>query len=1663
MSFSKEQIEVIKRCQQSSDFFLRNFGKIKHPSAGILPFRPFSYQRRALKCFREHRLNIFRKCMAEGSMVWTPYGPVPIENLKIGDSIYSYNEEHKLIEIDEVSDIWSTGDKETVEVILEDYRRLCCTNDHLFHTSDGWVEARNLTYYHNLTTIDTSLNIKNVKLKSVFDGKERKVYDITVKKNSNFIVDGAVVHNCRQAGISKIAGGFATWFGMFHANKKILIVSRKNDDAMSFLRENIAFIFDNLPEWMREVWKPVKQNEHEILFPNNSHIQSLTSHPDVLRSHASSLNILDEVAFIPQMDSMWASGWPCVRGDTLIQTDEGLIEIGELANGGDPWKEINTNVASDSGYKHSNKAYVSGRKPTTVFNTHLGFEFEGADHHRVRIINDDGEYVWERLDNLKTGDIVVSIPGQFSGKRRTLGNGQELNEEIAEIIGLYVGDGSLSTKRPKRFKIHFDPQDVETCEYIVDKFNRIFNLRESAYKEVSATTVNLRINSVEFVHFLLSNKLNSKTCPQDARIPDPILKSDEHVLCAFLRGLFDSDGWCYQSSTSLKLGLSTTSEKLAKQVQTCLHSINIISRIEMVDRFSEGRFSDEPYWRVDILDAHCKQIFKEKIGFITKRKQSCLDAYKSDNEHSEIANLSLVREFALAVKTAMMNGLSFRECKDARKWNIYRIAREGRIKLSLARELAIEFKLECRLASYINKGYYFDTIASVNKGQADLYDISVPENNTYLANGIVSHNTLQHGGSVIAISTCVAPDTLVMTANGLKEIQELAPENYDGFDDGYYHVDYNGPDIVGMNGLEKATKFYKRPTEPTKIIETSCSYKFEASLLHKLPVISEDGSITNRYVKDLKIGDFLPVKAGQMVFGNDDSFYFNKNNIHVDGITEDLAYLLGVIISEGHVRRIDKYTANVTIACGDSEVLDKCESWGGLNWNRGRKDQDYVSTCYTPTFVNLLNELGVECTTAAYKTVPNRLLRCSEPIIRSFLRGLFDGDGAALTRQGQVCYTSTSYKLIKQVRMLLFNYGIHTYLETTPPGTTKFTREDGSETVHDTKESYRLYVSNNFTNLFYDLIGFNVSRKQALRNNKTSTWSELMPPVVRKLLLDLKNTTDLSIKKMSHLGLAPNVLYGKRSRITKNRLKSFIDKIYYPDNEAYVKLTNLLKYDWFNEVQSLDNSESEVYDFTLPETHTFIGDCTIQANTNGVGGWYYNTMSEAEVGRNNFNPIVVNWWDMDWAIEYQDSLTRKMKRICPIDGIRKCVSKEDIEKYGPYWSPWLEEQWQALQEQGETWKYDQEILARFVGSGNTILNKTVLAHLATTVQDPVLKVEGEREYIHPVNGEIFQLSFSFPTKEEGLWIWEEPVTAKPAKMQGNRIIQPRLPAKTYVIGVDISTGKAKDYSAIQVIDIGENKQVAEFMARVLPSELAMYIDMIGRYYNYALLVIERNNGGDIVIDDLRFNYMYQRLWRKKDINDKPSNTSSRRKRTRLKVGNYGFTTSGSSKPGLNKLLIDFIRDTDSGLQLFSNRLLNQLNTYVRKRDRSGKDTNKTEAEEGVNNFDDLVMALGLSLVGINDALDVSPGLLMPVSSNTDFRQVLGPKIPSSELIVERTQALASSFGPNVLMPITTGPVDVPNISAARILDDFTMQIGGIPMNNNMPMISPRKYFFDKEE
>lgn len=78
-----------------------------------------------------------RQCLPEGSVVNTPNGPVPIEKLKSGDVIYSYNFEKKRIELDMVDEAWESGVRNCESILLRSGLKVVAGESHPFLMTNG--------------------------------------------------------------------------------------------------------------------------------------------------------------------------------------------------------------------------------------------------------------------------------------------------------------------------------------------------------------------------------------------------------------------------------------------------------------------------------------------------------------------------------------------------------------------------------------------------------------------------------------------------------------------------------------------------------------------------------------------------------------------------------------------------------------------------------------------------------------------------------------------------------------------------------------------------------------------------------------------------------------------------------------------------------------------------------------------------------------------------------------------------------------------------------------------------------------------------------------------------------------------------------------------------------------------------------------------------------------------------------------------------------------------------------------------------------------------------------------------------------------------------------------------------------------------------------------
>jgi len=1132
--------DEILKCQKSVTYFLATYCKLQHPTAGILPFNPFKYQIKALRNFDKFKYNIVRKCrqcFVGDTLIRTVDGLVRIKDCVVGQETISYDHLTNSFKNSKISVVHNLGLSDIILVQSDDGRSWKCTPDHLFLTSDGYKEARHLEFTDQLVSYSNGI-VEYIGLERVWClGTKENVYDLEIPFCDNYIANDVVVHNC---GISQISGAYALHQAMFFPYQTILIISKKDDDSKGFLQRNIGFLFDNLPEWMQALWDPAKRNEHEMVFPNGSSIKSLTSSPNVLRSHSASLNIIDEAAFISNMDTMWAAGFSCVTHDTLISTDSGLVRIGSLPQSDEQWEDIDLVVNTDDQQSKADKVYSSGVAPIRRITTELGIKIELTPNHRLRVINRNGEYVWKYGVDMEIGDYLVT----------RLGDKPKLKEVDHELYlaGLMysrslISDGYISTKFNSQLQTD---EFVRICDEFLGPDQYSINKRQ------------FKIKLSKFNDIIAKYDIQVNVKPANRTINTMIFQLGKEKYYHFLCGILDS-----QSASGKRIGAIFDSSQMANDIQHILFDFGFPACIN---------YTSSGHYRLVISDSEMGNHYHDH--FYTTRSDLRLSAESGQSystDHQVLVHLFENECNAIA-----------RENVDD---NISIYGSYGRIRFNDISNL-LRYDTGDINSFLVRDRLFVDKISQIEDDTAEVFDIQVPGKHCYVANSLVNHNTLQHGGRVIVISTL-----------------------------------------------------------------------------------------------------------------------------------------------------------------------------------------------------------------------------------------------------------------------------------------------------------------------------------------------------------------------------------------------------------------------------------------------------------NGMGDWYYRTLKGAENKTNDFNLIEINWYDMDWVIEYKDKGTNQHTRIAPCDGIRQCVSKEEVEKYGAYWSPWLEKQYRGLAEDGEAWKFDQEVLARVVSSGKTVVPGSNLDVMSIGIVKPVRKAKGIQQYTHPISRQPISLNFDFD-EPEGLWFWHMPVKRCKEAPEGY----------SYVMSVDTMTFGG-DYNAIQIFCIDTAEQCAEFMFRCTPALLPAYIDMLGRFYNNALAIVERNNGGDGVIDILRTEYMYPNLWRRIRISDKAGPAPV--------LEPYGYFTTEMSKIALNKLLINLF-GSENGVKVYSDRLHKQLCTYINKRDRNGRVTGKTGAEHGC--FDDLVMSAALGLVGLTNNPDPNKTDILPFKIQFDTETVFGESADLGDLG-------ESQYDPNLIMPIGNGESDSIQESAQYDIEKYTRELWLGNSNKKPTAVVSRKYEF----
>ena len=446
----------------------------------------------------------------------------------------------------------------------------------------------------------------------------------------------------------------------------------------------------------------------------------------------------------------------CLTGDTLVSTDRGLVRLAELGDVyGDRWQDLDLIVSTDEGPRRATKFFVNGEEPTRAIRTEGGYAIQGTLTHRVKTVDaQSGAWVWKRLADVAPGDLLPlqmgALPGEprrvplpvldqaYYAGDRNLQVPDEVTADLAELVGYFMGDGSLHAKG---IRLCVADSDLDVAERLGVLSKELFGAapvvtQQEGYREVM-------LQSVRLARWWQAAGF-AKTLPQAdhvgkgwvPRIPSAILEAnDPAVYGAFLRGLFEADGTVAEGVPSI----STAHESFAAEVRTLLLTLGLATTTR---RTTSG-------WGGDILQVRLRNVdhalnFDETVGFMSERKSKLMVALEPDR--------SAKKDYVYLPGDAWMSLVPAAHA--ARDAVLQSIRKTGGVPRMLARRL-FEETLDSQLEHAL--GYLFERVASNEDGGVQpTYDLSVPDNVTYVANGMVSHNTI--GLMMDCDTTGVEPD-----------------------------------------------------------------------------------------------------------------------------------------------------------------------------------------------------------------------------------------------------------------------------------------------------------------------------------------------------------------------------------------------------------------------------------------------------------------------------------------------------------------------------------------------------------------------------------------------------------------------------------------------------------------------------------------------------------------------------------------------------------------------------------------------------------------------------------------------------------------------------------------------------------------------------------------
>jgi len=803
-----------------------------------------------------------------------------------------------------------------------------------------------------------------------------------------------------------------------------------------------------------------------------------------VRGGADFWKLSDEWAFLTE-GKMRALGisdaFLCLAGDTYIPTVErGIVKIEDFLDKGripnfqsnTPYDGRSITVNSQYGHGTVDSWVYSGKKNVSKLITFSGYELEATKEHKIAILR-DGEVLWTELDGVTKEDFVI-VPVNECTRSKTLSLDRKISRndiskipsknkvlfpkrmtpDLAFLLGSIVSEGCVDTYRTR-----FCNSSNSLVDSYVSKMKKVFGLDSFVYSkqaqgeitiagiDTTSTKVCMDVNTnskqLSAVLYELGVKASEEGLGKNnsyfKEVPWSILEADAQSQLSFLAAYLEGDGTVDFSKRTISF--ISYSDKIRKQLHIMLSTHGIVSNCRDKSVDVHGTFAIklmeklkphlvDKYVKFDGVELNHNRYGLPAEQFVSKAEKKIIKITNSGVQFkTEGGGDIFIEGWVASLPPKIMHYDAYKR-GEYDKW------------LSMLRR--VDPNTYGQAMDLLEEEYFLDQVSLVEdtENYVDTYDLMMNSNcdRSFVASGILTHNSGD---------ACVVGDTLVQTDRGLLEIAAIGEMGTNETQDRWgTWKDVKGLNVSSHNKQAQIVKWLDNGVKPVLRITDAVGNSIEATGNHPFLVL-RDGVFEQVRADSLEIGDLLSsttkayTRSGVLELN-----LSNPSNVIHGGqrkvvtkpstMTPDLAYLLGLLVSEGSIL---KKASQVRFSNSDPELLQQYENLVYKIFGLGTKLHPTAipgkyNTCYdsvvcSKTLVEWLDELG--CYTdgdkegksaSHHKVVPWSVLQADSKSQIAFAAAFLEGDGNVNLSRKSISFISSSKKLLIQLKSLLASNGI---------------------------------------------------------------------------------------------------------------------------------------------------------------------------------------------------------------------------------------------------------------------------------------------------------------------------------------------------------------------------------------------------------------------------------------------------------------------------------------------------------------------------------------------------------------------------------------------------------------------------------------------------------------